>query len=194
MWSELKRYKRTRLIFAAILASAFAAGGDILLMHRRTSFAVAFGAAFCDEMRCTARRDRRNRHMYRHSAHRVSHSGAAVSLFVPIRLYRLFAAGIRRGCRGIFVLHGCCLCGDRLTRYPVSAARAVVHTPRGGGRQGRRALRISRHHSTASRSRERAVLFTMPEVRRCTYVLCSAALSMFLLGLARIVLTLMLGT
>ena len=154
MWSELKRYKRTRLIFAAILASAFAAGviscsctGGLhslsLSAQRFAAKCVALPAATDGIGICIA------------TALNACLIPVLLCLFSYLFGFTVYSPPVSGAAVAAFSFCMGAVCAATASPDIPYLLRAVVHTPRGGGRQGRRALRISRHHSAASRSRER---------------------------------------
>ena len=194
MWSELKRYKRTRLIFAAILASAFAAGviscsctGGLhslsLSAQRFAAKCVALPAATDGIGICIA------------TALNACLIPVLLCLFSYLFGFTVYSPPVSGAAVAAFSFCMGAVCAATASPDIPYLLRALlcILLAEGVGRVGAHCayLGITLLHRAPANAR---VLFTMPEVRRCTYVLCSAALSMFLLGLARIVLTLMLGT
>ena len=193
MWNELQRYKRTRLIFSAILAVAFTAGviscsctgrlGELSLSAQRAAaqcvalpsdgdgvggcIALALTACTAPVLLCIVSC------LFGFTVYSPPIAGITVSAFA-------FCMGAL--CAGTaspdlpYLLRAllCILLAEEVGRVCAHCAYLGI-------------VLLRRAPASAR------VLVTMPEVRRCTYVLCSASLSMFLLSLARILLTPMLS-
>lgn len=189
MWSEIQRYKRTRLVFALILALAFSIGIISCSCTGRLR-ELALSAQHLAG-RCTA--------LPTGADSLPAYIQAACSAcFIPMILclvsylfsFTVYSPPVAGAAVAVFSFCMGAICAETASPDIPYLLRAglCIFLAEEVGRVGAHCacLGITLYRRSPANTR---VLFSMPEVRRCTYVLCSSALSMFLFGCARILLT-----